>query len=228
METAGPFLRSLCFLIQILISNRHSCSVQVREVIETGKGIRILLADDIPCPVDIRIDQDPVFGTVQPAFHPPAGKRVSSCIPFGIDRDLIHVQQAGLGSVAFLGQDNRNAAFCGNRCQSNNEFCIRDGHKVLVRAVQKGDPMLLSFIMPHDDHFHPCCLGIPADIPCAFIEIVPEKVFPLPAQYIELFAVFNDIRLVYYSVQIVIFRMICGEKSRFSVVSVWFSRILLS
>lgn len=56
--------------------------------------------------------------------------------------------------------------------------------------------MLLSFIMPHDDHFHPCCLGIPADIPCAFIEIVPEKVFPLPAQYIELFAVFNGLRTV--------------------------------
>ena len=37
-----------------------------------------------------------------------------------------------------------------------------------------------------------------------------------------------DIRLVYCGVQMVIFRVICGGKSRFSDVSVWFFWILLS
>lgn len=38
----------------------------------------------------------------------------------------------------------------------------------------------------------------------------------------------RDIRPVYCGVQMVIFRVICEEKSRFSAVSVWFLEILLS
>ena len=44
----------------------------------------------------------------------------------------------------------------------------------------------------------------------------------------EEFVIFDDIRPVYCGVQMVIFRVICVGKSRFSVVSVWFWEILLS
>ena len=42
------------------------------------------------------------------------------------------------------------------------------------------------------------------------------------------FAILDDIRLAYCGVQMMIFRVICGGKSGFSTVSVWFLGILLS
>ena len=44
----------------------------------------------------------------------------------------------------------------------------------------------------------------------------------------EEFVIFDDIRPMYCGVQMVIFRVICMEKSAFSTLSVWFLEILLS
>ena len=45
---------------------------------------------------------------------------------------------------------------------------------------------------------------------------------------VEAVVILHDIRPMYCGVQMVIFRVICMEKSAFSTVSVWFLEILLS
>lgn len=84
----------LCISIQILVSNRKRCFIQVCKIFHLIKRICVLFPQDICCAVDVCVYHGPIFRFVKPTMGSLSGKMIVRIFILFVDRDIVHVHQA--------------------------------------------------------------------------------------------------------------------------------------
>lgn len=145
-----------------------------------AKRIRDYFAQDVVCPVNIRVDPSSVARPEQPTLD------ALACIDF-LFLDWFKVEETALAGVAFLRSDHLDAHQLGFVRQQIDKAGVRYLNKILVGARSQIDLLLPVVILADDQCPHPAQQHHSYDPPTDEVQVSIDLAVALVGQYSDAF-----------------------------------------